>query len=938
MDFPTERHVHGAQDPADFRFADLVVRLLVVIDLVDRPAGGQDIECVHGLRDPVGLRGSIAAMWRCSGFLIVLFGLMLPTARAMDLGAEQLAWHWQPQSAQSARAVTLAAQAWLEDEAGDLSQWRQRIEAHRLTLSRQAMLVPPDSVSTFDGLFAWLTLVRERNLQVQTNRPPEPSLDGLNRLLRDQRFAGRVARLYPIAALQAPAIWRGVHARLSSAPELDADAQIQAFWDDLEIEWSMTQELEVSASARTLAGLAVRYDQANESERAGLHVELLLEQAAWAWRDGRRLATVWSLMEGLMRLAALAEPVEYGAGYLAVLDAMAAGSGLDLRHTDMDLPLIVAMLKDALGHLNTAEPGVTAAITELADAYARLALFAASATDYLDQPVREDVRSAIGMCNPDPLLVGPLPREVFEQCLETLFGLLQGPLGREELVGDSNGPFSPLFLDREMGLISWQRAAYLDGYLNWQLTAGCAVPDWENPLEWSMVVQYLTDWATQRPVYFGTERWRAAVARVRARLAELDENRMNFIDCITGVGGNRIDPLLRLFDGHAQALSRLESRLTAVNREFYLQSTRPQADIDLEGGADQTTAYRPEGLMVGPCPQARACDVRALLPVSRALLNQFPNAYLLADQLDMGRLSLCYDNVRWVERTMNPLHERDSQVADFSGRLSFELIGRFAGADRVETVLRQRLTAAEPQRYLFSAAEPQLLELDCPNELKGSPIASHLPDGGTVLVPNRLTYFTSLPTSAETQMLSNWDRGAEWRDWFVTGQRVETLERRDGSELAAAVETELSALVSRRERLLAGRLLMPSGVNDDDSLATAMAEVAASSALIRRMLEIHYPRAIRHRDGLRALISGELALLTRDRVRRMHDAGLSLRLLALEGFERLSALRSEWNDLPMMLRESGQPIPELDFAREHLDRLRELSQLGRAAETLQPSP
>ena len=45
--FPAKGDIHGGQDTADLRLADLVVGLVIVVDLVDRTAGGQDIELVQ---------------------------------------------------------------------------------------------------------------------------------------------------------------------------------------------------------------------------------------------------------------------------------------------------------------------------------------------------------------------------------------------------------------------------------------------------------------------------------------------------------------------------------------------------------------------------------------------------------------------------------------------------------------------------------------------------------------------------------------------------------------------------------------------------------------------------------------------------------------------------------------------------------------------------
>ncbi len=661
------------------------------------------------------------------------------------------------------------------------------------------------------------------------------------------------------------------------------------------------------------------------SARSELLVELIRFEAERAWKRADVLEAVWLALEALALTTVLDDPAPAARAIYTLLEEMSGEGGPGLRSIDTDLPVILAMLRDAADYLADVEPGVSPAIFELADAYARLALFVGDAAFYLDQPVRQDIRSAIAACNADPLLVGPLPREVFERCLETLVHLITSELGREELVGDADGPFAPAFLRREMGLVSWQRAAYLDGYLNWLLGDNCPVPAWHNPLEWSLLIQYLARWVGQRPVFFDSARWRDAVdIFVLQSIAQRDANE-TFLDCLTGTGSVRTDPVQRLLTAHARALTNLNQALSAESDRYYAEVTRAGADINLDGDASQLTAYRPEGLTVSPCPQAQVCGVRVELPVSRALLGQFPNPYLLADQIRMGRLKLCYDRVRWLEREMLSARSDDPRVANYRGRLSFELVGSFERSGEAETVFRQRLIAAESKHYLFASSDPAVLAMDCPNALAGEPVASQLPDERSGLVPNRLTYFVSQPVTAEAEMLANWDRGAEWRDWFVTGGRVEMIESSDGAALALAVQAELANLISRRERQLASRLLSPLTTDQADPLTRAMADVAENSALLRRVLEIHYPRVIRHDNEVRALLAGESSLLTRDRVRQLGDSGLPLGQTASLGRERLEALNASWARLPASLREMGQAAPELDFAAERLESLRRLS-------------
>lgn len=933
-------------------------------------------------------------MTRWTPNIVVCIGLACAQLPAWaNLTEEQLAWHWDVETRESARQATLALAIWLEDDVADSRQWQARVEANRLALVAAARRVPPEQVALADGLFAWLIQSRSPGLDVETLALP---YDGeLLEQLRPEPQAGRLARMQALMALEAPAVWSELKRRLEAAPApapadideltelgddsaadgetqaaqpaLDFDEQIAVYWRDLmrptppdgvpvhpETELaasdasanagdpaSQLQPPEPSSVARAQAERVANWNGAGDTEqKRRILIDIIQSEAALRWSLGQRLSAGWSLLYALAETAALERPESVAADLGDLLAGYNSDSGRELRLIDTDLPVVLALLEDAAIHLASTPPEPATALRLLGDAYARLALFAGDAEFYLDQPVRDDVRSAVAACAVDPGLMGPLPRALFEECLERLTSQMGDRLGRVELVGDSGGPFSSVFLQREMGLISWQRVAYLDGHLNWLLGASCSPPEWQNPLEWSLLAHYLSHWVAQRPIFFDSSRWRDAVDSFARQTAAQREASNLFIDCLSGLGSERLDPVLRLINRHQQALLTLDQVLQDAEAAFYADITRPQADIDLDSDSTQLTSYRPESLTIGPCDDAEVCGVAAELPVSRALLGEFPNGFLLADQLKIGQLDLCYRDVRWEDRQARSVPNNDPRVANYFGHLSFDLEGTFERSGQIETVFRHRLRAIEPRHYLFASSAPEVLEMACPNALAGQPIASELAEGHFGLVPNRLTYFVSQPTTAQAELLANWDQGAEWRDWFVTGDRVERITIGDGAELAIEVDAELDRLARQRDRELAGRLLsrLNPAQSAPDTLTAAMSAVAENTALIRRVLEIHYPRVIRQDPIVRGLLAGEGGLLNRDRVRQLGDTEMVFGEVVTLGRSRLDRLREHWLALPIELRESGQVSPELDFAAERLAYLRRLSRSWLEGDGSSPDP
>lgn len=838
---------------------------------------------------------------------------------AAELPEDLLAAHWHPATADAARQHTLAALAWLETEPASIAEFEQALDALALRIAESRRRIGPIEVSLADGLFGWLVQQRQSNLAPAVAGFPNPRPARIEDLLARDAGAGRLARLEIEAAYRAPAIWSDVAERFG---EQDRDL-LSRHLESL-VEPLTAVSAESLEHARMQASLVQRWTGSTDAaERALIRDEILRGEAARAWRRQRSLESVWFAFEGLLRLTQLGDGGRGPAAeWAAWLDALDANRVRNLREIDGELPVVVAMLRDAAGYLNAPEQADQLALDELGDVYARLALFAPDLGFYLEQPVRESVRRVLAGCSVDPLLIGPLPREVFESCARSLLELLSNGIERDEFVGQGNGPFDDEFLRRELGLVSWQRAAYLDGHLAWMLGASCQPVPWFNVLESALLSEHLVFWVTQRPVFFIGGDWLAGLDDLLSRARELERARIEWVDCLTGQGRQRRDPLVRLLARHRAALVELSNLMSQAVENFYASVTRPGADIELDGSADQVTSYRPEGLTVGPCPDADTCGARVELAVSRALVGLFPNAYLLADQIGLGRLGLCYENVRWVDRESRPARGPGSRVANYYGRLAFDLVGTFDEGARSRIVFRHRLTDGEPRHYLFAAADEDLLGRACPIDRVGGSVASRLPEDHPGLVPNRLTYFASAPTTPEAELTANWGQGAEWRDWFITGQRVEVLDAVDGEAIRTEVRAELASLVARRERELTAPLVSPARAGESDPLAAAMGDAADTSALMRRVLEIHYPRLLRQMAPVRRHLAGESGLLTRERVRVLRDTDTPAVRIPAVGLARARAFEAVWQRLDARLREQGQSAPELDYALERLESMR----------------
>jgi len=798
---------------------------------------------------------------------------------------EIVALHWLESTQTRARAISLhAASVLANDQAED-----QLLEENALvwsSLQQQQIGVtesPWVASHLSDGHFGyWVS--QAGNAQTIAplswqDIPPDP--------------VGQWSIWQAQVAREVPAIWGLVDPSI-----------VEASFGELIDEMSSSDDNALE-HARTQATRVVRMHNARSPvTRQIIEGSLILAEARYQWDRGNHLASAWLSLEGLMGMhqTRLFDNARF---YSAWLSSLPQPDIRQLRSIDMNFPLIMALLIDSANHLSADESPELAG-EKLASAYHYLALFVPNLAGYLDQPVRDQMRALQSRCGPDR----PMEDGVVADCVASIMAVLTEQVDTEELVG-ANGPLSVQFLTRELDLVTWQRARYLDSYVNWMFGAPCSVPDWFNVVEWNLGVHWLlglTPEPDQTPP--AIDDW--DLSPLTAQYQQWQEQSSAWLECLSAVDEQAPDLMLRLVSEQSAKLDALAELIADANQRFHQAQTRPSADIDLNQPLPTSTEYRGTGLRVRPCDASRACGARVELPVNEALLSLVPDGYWLADQLQLGQVDFCYDNVRWIDRQLQPARHNDAGVANFGGRLSFELKASFVNPqqDR-EWILARRLESDVRQNYFFGRADPANLEMDCPHGLEGRPIESALSEAASGLVPKRLTYFTSIPTSAGAHLLNHWAQGEMWRDAFVDTEKVEVLQSADDLEIREKAQAHIHSLVDRRERSLATRLSNFEGVESGDELTSAMLEIDAMSRLMRRVMELHYSSMVRMDDALRGAVAGQQSLLGREDIRRARDEGVKMAELPSIGQTRIDAFTNAWARWPTEIRQGGQVPPEL---------------------------
>jgi hypothetical protein len=560
----------------------------------------------------------------------------------------------------------------------------------------------------------------------------------------------------------------------------------------------------------------------------------------------------------------------------------------------------------------------------LADSVAQMTLMIPDMSYYFDLPVRAKIVEEINICisiaaSRDDAGETIMTRSQFDACIEALLQLADKEARLAELSGDVNGPFTPVTLQRELNVPAWQRINYGIGYLHRRQSAPCQLPATAlpNPLEWAVLATTITWFAEVSPEYFYTPENETRLAQMRGIGEQLILDMAEQTACLATDGAGSSDLLSRSLTDYELALRDLDSGIKNAEMDFRMQRLRPGADVSLAGDGQQGTAYRPDDIVIEPCDKRLTCDMSGQLSTTRALIGLFPDEYLIAEQTGMGRIEICYQNMEWVQRRSELVRADDQNVANYFGRLGFDLVGRYIENDQVNEIFGFRFTSPEEYHYLFAQASEEVLNDSCPVEWVGTRVVTPLRQSRGGIVPDRLTYLAASRKLPSRLLQSNWDRGAEWRDWFVTGIGVAQLDIAPVSGIVTRLNQHLQTMYQEEQAEVYRRVLIPnarSSAGDSVSLFTEMSQVSINKALVRMQLMLFYPQALLGSDSIRESITGDTGLLDGRILRRFRENNVALIAANSMAAERLKSLRAAWSKQPEAMRRQGSISPSLVHA------------------------
>jgi len=610
------------------------------------------------------------------------------------------------------------------------------------------------------------------------------------------------------------------------------------------------------------------------------------------------------------------------------LPAISAHYAVDFARVDPRLNAAMAAAYEVLQVIAQSRENddiaVKASRVILADAVAQLALLIPDMGYYFDTPVRDRIVEEINICISIAVALNDdgyssMTRQQFDACMETLLQLADGETRLAELSGNMNGPFTTDTLRRELSITPWQRINYGIGYLHERYSTDCQPPAsaLPNPLEWAVLATTMAWFAEDGPVYFQTPENEARLAKMRNIGEQLILGLAEQSSCMAGTGTSINDPVSRGMVDYELALRELDQGIKNAEADFRAQRLSPDADISLQQDALQKTAYRPDNLVIEPCNRLAVCEMSGNLSTTRALIGLFPDQYLIAEQTGMGQIEICYRNMEWVQRRSELVRPDDENVANYFGHLGFDLVGRYIEKGQVSDIFAFRFTSPEEHHYLFAQTSEEVLADSCPVEWVGSRVVTPLRENRGGIVPDRLTYLAASRALPSRMLQNNWDRGAEWRDWFVTGIGVAPLDVPPSPEIQTRLNQHLQSLYQAEQAEIYQRVLLPSARNsegDDVSLFDEMSQVSVAKALIRMQMMLFFPESLLNSDPIRMAIAGDAGLLEGRTLRRFREENVALTSVNGIALQRLNELRDSWSGQPEAVRRQGSVPASLMYA------------------------
>jgi len=509
---------------------------------------------------------------------------------------------------------------------------------------------------------------------------------------------------------------------------------------------------------------------------------------------------------------------------------------------------------------------------------------------YMDTPFRNRIRQNLEVCLNISEEFAPFPQQPidinqFNGCVNDLTAAAVIEAGTRELSGSLTRVDTKKALDRALQSPPWQTINILQARV---AKTNCLKESQQkvNPLEWTLAAESLLWFADRWPAYFAMYPNKTNIKKI----TDQGEKLLRGLECLDKPTAE----LLTLEFGQVeQAWQKVKTQIKQVAEEFNQMNLATGSDLDLLTNSEEISNYRVDEATIDACDAQNSCGVHVSLNSSRALFGLFPNHLLVADQLKLGKLKLCYDNVGWENRRSAATHLDNPSVANYFGNFSFSLKGYYGE----QLVFERKLTSKEEYYYLFAENNEEVLSTYCPLSIVGDKISTQLDRGTYGLVPNRLTFLTASRASESKILTSNWSSGEEWQN-LITGAEAELVFDDDLSELSAKTQIAYQTKANELQSLIYQNLFdnVSEPTEKQQLLTQSVADMYRMRKLLSHMVYITQPDEFMTDDLLHGVFFGNNKIPDRTTIVEFYKNQLNIKQLIAGIDENIKINQNKWNN------------------------------------------
>lgn len=525
--------------------------------------------------------------------------------------------------------------------------------------------------------------------------------------------------------------------------------------------------------------------------------------------------------------------------------------------------------------------------------------------NYFSQPLRDQLQKNLEVClnlstHIPPHPAQPIADHQFESCLQDFIDWAQIHAFDNGLAGQVTMLDNPVSMARVLDMPAPQIINYLPAQAVQEQTCLDQFSLKPNPVEWLMAVESL-NWLH--------DRWPGIMAIKQPAETDIQSiintglNVYQYPDCF--------QPATVLRNQYTQ----LEQKWSTVKQaiRLYLKDYRDTqlakgSDIDFFQNTDQLTDAVPEELTISACDVQTACGAHIQLKPDNKVLQLFPNHLKIAQQLKLGTLSICYDQVGWQERKSLPTQLNNKKIANYEGQLSFTLVGKYN--DHV--VFEQPLETTQRYVYLFAENNPSVLDMACPLPIIGQQITTSLDRGTFGLLPNRLTFFTAQKVDINNIIKHHWP---QWQN-SINVSRVNLVDTMDNIK-PLVNETFIQHTNTVQQQIYRKLTTSNPARIYDSALSNAVFEYLTESRRLQATVLALFPTTFHKDMTIRSALTGNNAVPDLSFFKRAYEAQLNLMDLMTRGDALIEQHKPAWFDQERRFEENFLKPTLIQFEKRY---------------------